>query len=863
MEALLRDHAVQHVWCSPEQDNQTILAAQRITRPYGEKISFPIMTRRLNLPTKDVRYHVFQIGQVHPHLLGLLPHRPIWALGEWISMGEAVDHLPLFADVYTDKGVHIPLFRVHYLYTPDRALIFAVELQHQKGVDFEAEQIYLRLYTNAYYQSREGSGSQRRTRYFGNIVYRIQDINVFQTQIAALQPYGGYSFCFVNGRLVETINPFTCKAGDAVEVIFDESVKRIVDFKVEDLKSFTSELDDAYKYLLHPPKSSDPQIDYLDDVDFYILRKRDGKMWGHYYHRNLKSAVRMVTHQDYSLRVDHFTHIAQSLLSYLDEPSLDLRELTIRAIIRNSGLKRPLFFDRYRVFELYKLNDEQIIQAMVGVDAVVPFWTASALESSAYSKLMGVQHYSQIDAALLKEAYGYNAITKVLADTPTKPSVSGALILAELPPGLQNDTTFFEYDQHGLLLGYHYHAAGTHYQARSNQTRLIEGVVGRGGSETSVYYGVNNLPWQPQYGNRLYRKYMVSNEEQGQWEDVTDTDYYRIENGLVIWNIPDDNQWLMLRTDRRFLVYSLDLKETSGQLYFDLIEVVNGQTKLLPVPLGELDVWLNRHALIHELDYHVQFPRVYITCKEHLVQPARTMVQKIVVRYTGFSKDLTVQHAEDYGFIEHGVLSNNSRFDVRDDKNLRITINGSVRHSSDLTFSELHQGVSVVNPINGAPYQVRDLVSPIRGISLYDTFKLRQEAVEIDNVVENYMTLKLPEPERPAVSTIPKRYLLVSPFFSKLVSDLYFKRIPVEALAEVETQTDVENICQPYLHLLEVDPIQTLSEDEHRFVVIHPTNLMTPVGLNLYQYRFVQRAIELYGRNRIQTSPHLVVNLGG
>lgn len=862
MEALLKEHAIQNVWCSPDQDNQVILAAQRITRPLGEQISFPIMARRLPLPTNSVRYHVFQIGQIHPGLLGLLPHRPIWALGEWISLGMAVDKLPLFADVYTDQGVHIPLYRVHYLYTPDRALIFAVDLSNHPGVDYESEQLYLRLYTNEYYRTTQSAGSQRKTRYFGQTINRIQDILALQSIQTGLLPYGGYAFCYVNGRLVPSIDPFTTQVRDTAEILFDESVKRVVDFKIEDLKTFTSTLDDQYKYLLHPPKLENPQIDYLDDVDFYILHWTGTRFKGHFFHRNLANAVRMVSHQDYSLRVDHVERIAEALARYASTEPVDIRQMTIRAIVRKSGLPRPLYYDHYRLFELYKLPDTQIEQAMVGVDAVVPFWTAASLEASGYTRLMGAK-YRDINVPLLEAAYGYNAITKALSATPLKTRPLGAAQEVQLPPGLHQSATVYEYDGNGLLLGFYPHTAGSHYLAHHAETRMVEGIVGQGTPAPQVFQGTDNLPWPANYNNRLYRKYRVGTVFQGEWEDVTEQPLYELRNGLVKWLVPDDNQWLMVRSDSKFLAYSFYLNPTQGVLYFDLTEIINGQTHPLSVPLGDLDLWINGRNAIYGLDYTLDFPRIYLTNKDYLKWPIESNFQHITVRFTGFADEaLRPKLPEDYGFVIHGVLSNNRRYDVRDDKNLRISVRGQLKHHDDLTFSEFHNGISILDPDNGSPYQIKDVVQPIRGIPLLETYRLREDAEAIDAAVEAYMTLKLPQPERPAVSAIPSRYFLVSPFLARLVDDLDHHRVGDQALQNIRSDSDVEALCQPYLRLLEIDPITTVSDDDARFVQIHPTLSTNPVGLDLYSYRFIQRVVALYGRNRIQVSPHLVVQLG-
>lgn len=863
MFSFLRDHASKNVWCSPEQDNQVILAAQRITRPGGELISFPIMTRRIELPTKDRRYHIFQVGQAHPSVLGLLPRFPNWTKASWKKFSDTVEKLPLFCDLYTDTGVHLALHRAYYMYTDDRALIFAIDLTGKSPIDYQRDQIYLRLYTNAFFESNQGAALVNKTQTGGLTIQRSSDILAIQTQVIQKRLLPGQVFCFINGHLVDEINLFTAKIGDVVEYIYDASIKRIVDLKVESLKTFTSTLDSSYKYLLHYPKTGEDMIDYVDDIDVYVLKKDGARFKGQYLHRNKEDALRMVTHRDYSVPVDTFEHIARSLAELTSLQPLDLREFYIRLYIRNSGLKRPLVYDHQRIFELYKLDDNDVVNAMVGVDAVIPEWTATQLEDSAYTELMRTP-YNEINIDLIERAYGYNAITKIIGDTPTKTRLFNGVQIIELPIGLYEKSTVYEYDANGVLLEYHQHMLGTVYSARNSQTRIVEGVAGLGSNEPSVIYGLDNINLPSTYSYRVYMCYLVDGLPNNDWRDITDSNLYQVVDGVLIWNNLETEQYLMVRTDEKFLTYTLELHAVAGTYYFDLTETVDGLERVMTVPMGDLDIWLNGKALIQGLDYVVDFPRVMIFNKAYLRQPAGSSSQTIVVRFTGFcDENLKMRQPEDYGFIEHGVLSNDSEFDIRDDKVLRITVRGDVKHRSDLKFSEDHSGVSIVDVLNGAPYQIKDVIVPLRTLTQEETYRLRARSEDLDQRIEEYMTLKYPQPDRDAVSAISNRHMLYSPFFSHIVSDLASGQIDKTRLERVLEETDVLELCAPYEYLLETDPLNENLKIDQRYIVIHPTQLTSAVGLDLYSYKFMQRVVALYGKGLIQLSPYLNVSLGG
>lgn len=862
MYEFFRNHALRNVWCNPEQDNQIIVAAKRITPRQGELVSFPIMKRRITLPTANVRYHVFQVGQVHPVILGMLSRTPDWTLPTWKKFSDAVDQLPLYANVYADNGVEIPLHRAYYMYTVDRAFIIAVDEASQSPVRYRLDQIYFRLYTNAYYESSSGASLIYKTKTSGKQILNTNDILVIQTAVAAHKAMPGNVFCFVNGQLTHDINLLNTKVGDIVEYRYDASVKAVYEFQVDTLKTYSSILDDCYKYLIHPPGKTDV-IDYIDDVDVYIVSKTGNKFVGQYFHRNVTSSLRMITHRDYGLSVREFEVIASNLASNLSEEPLDIRGFTIQVYVRNSGMVRPLIYDSNRIFELYKLSHEKIEEAMVGVESSMPLWKAENLENSAYTRLMRVNKEA-INIELIEDAYGYNSISKIIGDSPIKTVLHAGVRVAELPVMAWMNSTVYEYDADGYLLGFYYHTTGELYHCHDQNARSVEVIYGKGTWEPSIIEGTDLLPVPLDNSYRVYMCYVVDGFPDQKWVDITGTDYYTVENNTILCQGLEQDQWLQVRTDQTFLAYELELDSIAGTFYFDLSEHYNGDHRVMPFPMGDLDIWMNGRSVIEGLGYWVEFPRVYLVCKEFFTGSPESTAQKVTVRFTGFcDKNLKMKPIEDFGFVTHGMLSNDKQFDIRDDKVLRITMRGALKDRSDLIFGELTEGVSVVNPINGSPYQIKDVIVPLDFLAEEETYRLRAEALATDNAVEDYMTLKLPQPSRNAVSAIPNRYILMSPFFSHLANDLAAHQIDRTKLESVLSDNEILEICKPYEKFLEFDPINPENGIEQRFVVIHPTERFTPIGLDLYSYRFMQRVVALYGRNLITLSPHLVINLGG
>lgn len=866
MSEYLLDYVRKNIWCNSEQDNQFIIAAARVTKKLGELNRFKYVNKTIDLPTTSVRYHVFSVGQINPDVLGLLSDIPSWANEKWVRFDNAMNQLKLFINIYTTSGVEIPRFTSYYMHTNDRGLIFAIQEDPRINIDYQEDTIYFRFYTNAYFQTNRADTETEYIYCKGDVINNSDKSIAIQMEYESYVALNGFVFCYRNGMTVDRLDGFTMSVGDIVEFVYDSSIKRKVEFNVSDLNVFESILDNKFKYLLHYNDGLNDNIDYQDDIDIHILAPTSvsTRFEGCYYHRNAVDSHRMVTHRDYSIVVDYFTFIANKINDIISETPLDIGDFKVRVVIRDSGYYRPLVYENNRLFELYKLNDTLALAAMVGLDSTVDEWKAEVLENSAYSLIMRSK-YKDINDLLVREALGYNAISKVLGDTPAKTILDNTLQTASLPNNLRVNSTVYEYDADGYLLGVHGHVTGTDYEATDANTRLIEAISGVGSNKPEVIFGTDNLDLPTTCNYRVYRCYYLDGVPDNQWEDITDSEFYTVVDNKLVWNNLDSQQFLMIRNDNTFLDYDLELEPLAGTLFFTLSEIEDrgdgDLNYILPVPLGEIDVFMNGKSLIRNLDYIVHFPKVYIINKSFLIQPADVTTQHIHVRFTGFCKpDLSMDDIEDFGFIEHGFLSNNNRHDVRDDKVLRIITNGKTRHRDDITFSEQHDGISVVNSINGNPYQIKDIVVPLRSMVNENTYSLRDKSIIIDNKISDYLTIKLPQPERNAVSSISNKYVLVSPFFNRIIHGLYEDTIDSSRFMENLTDMDIMFMCSQFEPILPFDPITEENNIDNRYVIIHPHSNYTTIGLTIYKYRFLTRVVKLYGRGLIDISSFVILN---
>ena len=861
----LQDHAIRTVWCNPDQDNQHIVSPHRITKKEGALNRVNVMKRSIALPSSGELYHVFQIGQLHPLLLGMFTNTPGWLRETWISVQDTVRKQKLIMDVYTVAGIQLPRFEVFYMFTQERNFIIAIKEDKKIPINYQEDDVFLRVYTNAYFESLRANSVVEPTYCYGVKVTstaQILDVQMLQDTYKAK---AGSVYAFVNGYAVDKIDIYTATIGDVVEFVYDSSIIRSVTFRVGDLPSFDSILDLKRKYLLHYNHQNNDTIDYQDDMDIFILDENiPGRYNGLYYHHNNPDACRMVTHRDYSIVVPYVVHYGNQLQVKAAFRTLDFQNLKVKINIRNAGYYRPLVFENSRIQELYKLSDANVLQALVGVNSTIPVWKAENLENSGYTKIMR-SNAIDVTRQMVEEAYGYNAVSKLLGDTPKVTYPFSGVRQVEVPHGLQSNSTAYEYDADGHLIGFYYHYAGTVYNTNNPGCRLVEMISGLGSYSPDVRFGTNNIPIPSSAEYRVYRCHLLQNGTiDNIWEDVTNTDKYTIQNNRVIWSDTDYNAYVMVRSNAKFLAYDLNMFPVGGTLEFPFseMETRDGVTDnhLLPIPLGELDLFLNGHSLIEGLDYFVKFPKIVIINKKYLNHPLDTTAQNIHVRFTGFCKqDLQRNLPDDFGFVRYGLLSKNNRFDIRDDRVLRIVMNGGVYDRSQLQFSEVDSGLGIVNSRNGYPYQIRDIIVPMRQYTDSDTYDYRDEARIIDQQISGYLTTLLPEPTYQTPSTIPNRYEVVSPFIAKVLYELRVNQIPIADISKELSDNEIIDFCKPFEYMLEFDPTQMNIGTDPNFVIVHPHIDYSAVTLSFFQYRFLKRVVELYSNGFVELSPFIIL----
>lgn len=850
MSDFLTNHAVRNVWCSPKQDLQVVYQPQRISEPRGVRGVISHMWGAITMPTPTDVYHVYQIGQYAAQLVGLSPKRNVWR-----TLAALMNEEHLIANLYTIEGLHLSRFNSYVLVTRDQNVLIAVREQ-TRITDLRNKDVFLRLYSNSFFDS------PRSDDYAHQIVCKGARVVTSQQALNLQRDYHdyrdlprGHTWLYVNGVYRNDYTPSDFQVGDFVEFVHDSSVKAVKEFSISSLETFDSIQDLKRKYLLtyDGAQVGGVSIDYRDDIDVYLIKPGTGtRHTGVFFHKNNDDAFRQVTHRDYSMAVDYVLAHQQAMQSI---GWADVNQLRVRLFIRHSGYQRPLVFEHHRIQELYKLPFNLRKQAMMGIDSGVDVWRAENLENSDYIKIMDARKRT-ITNELVESAYGYNAIAKLIGDTPNRVENISGRRAVKLPYGTQLDSTAFEINAAGKLVGSYIHTSGVEYTPFNPATQMVEMIIGRGGSKLDAHYNVQDYTINLKNSYRYYIAPIAHGELQNdQWQDVTgDETKYEIVNGQVHWFVDMALNATCVKSDAYFLNYEITLNPDNGLYRFSVNATAdwNGtdQSGVLYIPPGRLDLWLNDECLIEGLDFFVKWPEVVITNKRYLVAGN---AQRVRVRATGFcASDMSMDPPKEVGFVRWGKLSRNNRYDLRDDRVIRLVVNGRTMHRDSVYFTEGNPAAWMGNVPNGSPYILDDLVVPLRRVVDEDTYDMRTQSLLVDQAVSDYLTLKMPEPVPDTPDPIPDQYPIYSPFAAVILHDLVNERLSTEGFRGHYSDQDVRDYLASYEWLLDYDP--TRKDVDLDYVNIHPHERNVVVELDAYQYFLLNRAIKVFLEDKVDIS---------
>ena len=830
----LTEHALKSVWCQPPVDGRYTIKPARLSPPEGEVYGLAVSKHSILLPKAETWFQVFQVGNFHPTVVGISDP---WA--GWVRADTLVNEFNIHLQFYNAKGRLLPLSLAYLRVLENNNLIIAIEM-YDLQLNFAKEDLYVRFYDGKFKYSTEWT-SDYTCSTNSKVVRNASEIFNFVVEYQQQVAKAGYTFAYINGYAVPELTLENIKVWDYVEYFHDGFVEEVITFNVKSLPTFTSTLDKKRKYILHPPKRVE-YIKYFNDIELQVYNGTDGR----YYPIHTAMSLRQLTHRDYSIPTEN---IQQMVTDEADWYSIDT--LKLKVFVRRSALDRPLIYESNRIHELYKLSDKGILGAMTGINSVLNEWKAAVLEQSYYVRLMSAK-YDSVDNALCTKAYGYNSISKLVADSPLYTQLDNDLTIVELPPLLAKGCTVYEYDSDGLLLGYYAHtnAPNAQYTCTNANAAIVEAIEGLGSQALDITFNAKLYQTEAGLNYRIYRQKLLSGVESGEYTDITGTAEYDIdENGVVNWSLDFDRQQPIVFSDKRFLAYSFTEDSYDGLIEFSLAYLRSDKAAKYPLPFAmeKVEIWMNGRALTPNLDFFVDWPRVTICNKSYLNDGELRHKPTITVRCRNLAKEWIPGK---YGFVINGLLSNNNLFDVRDDKVVRTVVNGQVYHRDHLEFRE-DLNIVVSNGLNWKPYFIDDPTIPLRNITDQNTYVLRDQARDIDRRVEAYMTNFYPTPNVATENPIGEKHHTFDPFLNKLIHDLIHNiLLPVEPDdIDFISTAQFDQLIQPYTYLLTTDPI--LQGVDLHYVEVHPHDGYDVLELTPIQYSIIERANDRYLNNQV------------
>lgn len=887
---LLR-HAIDNVWCNPTMDKQFVYQLRQLTPKFGVKLQWGIDFDMYKLPSDTDLWHVYQIGQVVPSLMGLPK-----LYNQWMSLDKLANELKVLCDVFVSSGIRFPMFDTYILLTTSQNLVVAVK-RNSRFPELDEHVPFLHVYSNAFFNSKRSI----QTPLYDMKVQSVQAQNlahIRQLQIEwmdRLAAVGGHVLYYVNGRFVHEISAATAEAGDYLEWVHDLSIKGFYDFKLTGLPSFVSKLDSMRKYLLHAPGKKETTIQYFDDMLGFLYRPNPlnaTQFDGVYYHSTDGKWLRMLSHQDWSTPADRPVRF---VAEHPEDPRhgsnpgkwpsikwTSIAPLTLRLYTRHSGYQRPVVADCSRLQELYRLSDANIVRAMVGDDST-SVWHASNLEQSPYVEFMSADPELIFPVAFQRpeanspgkvtaqnfagDVFGYHESAHILARNPCPIITYNNVRYAELAYNYWENATIFEYDQNGLLIEMYYHTAGTRWQVQNSTCQLVEAISGQGGSTFGDVYGNDPVAVGGGFNFRVYVCPVWAGVPTLEWQDITDLENRHdwgflddtTDNHRWVWTAASTAWMGMVRQDRNFLVQKLNFNKTDGVIRFTLGSNETFETqyqyRLLEIPPGQLDVFLNKRSLVYGLDYQIEGMQVVINNLEYL-NPGVNDVQEVIYRGHGFcGSDLKMYEPGEIGWVEYGVISNNGTYNVHRHKMQRLTIGGGYWDPANAVFEEDMTTGQMTQFVDATPYQITTPQSRFRDV--YDTDKqARIKDDAIDAEVSAFMTKYFPGRDRGQVDTFRNHYHVFSVFANKVLHDIMAGRLNPAAITGRYTDEQIRTWLKPYEWLVPFDIVNRDYNKNH--VEVYPHWHTAPVSLNQYQYAFFKRILGLYLRDPMDLSQFII-----
>lgn len=823
--------ALNSIWCSPEMDYQRIYCPGRLTSAGGMLRSMTVLFSHVFMPTVSDRYHVFQLGNRTTVEMGI--SKTIG--GDWVNLVDIINEEQMLFDVYTDVGKLVHAKDV-FISRLDRTNIIIAIKDSNRLPDIRTEAIYLRTYSNAWAASTANNHPGTRTFMDSRVIKTVADAADLTNLYQDYSRNAGRVRLTIDGVIRDLPPMGSIEIGSSVDMFHEVSINWNLIIPVNTLKIFESTLDNTEKYIIHPSKDlfNTRQIHYHDDIDFYVVTGNGVNRRGLLLHSNVKESQRMLTHSDYAIRVSHVRSLADKL-------GVPTEMCAIQMVIRHGGAERELSLERHFIHELYKLDDETIIDILAEETASIQYWTAVCLENSYYTQLMR-SGLSLVEEDHCLKAFGYGGCTTAVMQSPIKLSASSAV---ERPLGFQGEVLATLNDRTTGKSQMLYIPASRTVNGQIYANNVIDFRLGALRHRRKVYHQIAAFDLPTDMSFTAYRAVKENGVATGAWEDVTRTTDYAYENGRFKWLIelplyevmvvPGDYTNLVTKVVPYLAETEIDLRE--GFSVRDRY-----------IPTAEIRVIADGMLLTYGVDYYVSGGMLHVTNLE-ACSGTDTLVQ---IAQIGCSSD---RPKTEHGFVYGDTLSNDGFYDLHDGSVKSVTSGGSLIAHTEQSFFEA--GTTNTALKNGAPYEIIYYRGPIAGVAWWKVSDLRDDWDETFGALEDFLTSRLTSKGNDTIESIEDVHELFSPFMHRIINDLAAGTL---SLGEGPFLDDsIRRIAEGYTDLLRYEPLLRDTYDD-RFIYVAPMANVNMVDLTLDERYVIERINELYLDGKLNFTSYIGVS---
>lgn len=902
-------HALDNVWAEDIQDKDYYIRPTRIT-PNGGSLKYAevgmvsVGLPNVNVIGSKVFYHVYHIGQLPPQLLGIdiVENR-------WITIDEIADKLECYVNVFLDNGYVVPRSKCHLLRMwPGKNVIMAIEYVPQFDFGYQLtvdagtnasrripntlnnQDINIRFYTNARFfatDRRDDATNADNQMYFQTEPYTNAVLTRIKNNKNNKQvPQGWFVAAGKVYNYAAIVDQFFNLQNQEISVYRDETILDIEYFKLQDMVTFISDRNRNVKKYLVNLNTPAGQLVYHNDVEYYLGTYKGGQFKGLCIPVLRIDPITTITNKTHAIRADVITDLINK------NDWLQNDDVHIMAVIRQGGMLRGLIHQNTRIEELFKLPNTVVNSALTGVNALMDEWKAANLEKDDYAQIVEAKRAAVVDD-LVFNAYGYNAISRYHHPNPLTVSnyttdangqkwysVQLSNVASErnsLVSSSDNVIEVIEYDDKGLFIGRKrvpYMNAGLLVSGYSvaRPVKLIEHYI-NSVNDTTLNLGENfdNVITDNDLGLFGFAAYITTSNTSTiapKWVDVSHLntyfyidDYKRADGSVVkrlTWNLANlQNLGArgMVRINNRSCFKTFDIKSLiKGGRSFPILTIPNNSNGKVQVEPGTIELWMENRLLIEDIDYVVAWPNIYIGRRIENINTA-----KLNVRLSGLAKPETSKHdkAREVGFVQGGVLSVNKHYDIRNDRNIQITVGGVLKTRDEVSFEEKPTTPSIVD---GQPYQIKDYITPVELFTNRRTIIEKAKSEDIDQRVMDYLNqyLTVADVKKPVITNT--RWLIVSVFLDEVIARLKAGWLANE-LKTIWNVSQIESWMSDLRYLLNVD-VSYFDSTDYNYIRLIPHGFVGSISLTERQYMFLEQVCDHYLKGKVQLNHLITIQLG-